>query len=61
MEELGEGYSYFVDEVIETLEWGVLTDEKIFDNKLVNYVKSKGVSVGNDYTSFEEDLDLGRI
>lgn len=57
LENLNEGYSYFIDDIMETLEWGILTDEKIFDKKLINYVKSKGVIVRDDTISIEEDIE----
>lgn len=57
LENLNKGYSYFIDDIMETLEWGILTDEKIFDKKLINYVKSKGVIVRDDTISIEEDIE----
>lgn len=56
---LGEGYDYFLDEMIEVLEDGYILDHLIWDKKLIKFAVDRGAI---NYTiPFEDDLKNSRI
>lgn len=58
--ELGEGYDYVLDDMMRVLEDGFITDELIWDRKLINFAMSKGAQ-NFGAIAFEDDLENGRI
>lgn len=58
---LGEHYDWLAADVIDTLEKGYLSDEKIWTRDMIEYVKNKGIIVYEDDDISMEDMLKNRM
>ena len=54
LDKLGEGYDYFLEDMMRVLEQGYIPEELIWDRQLIQFAVSKGVK--NYSVAFEDEL-----